>query len=378
MKQTSCLLGFITGLVAFFLLSCDRPSRTTIQIGTSAKILGHKGSGTFGEFGNSFPDNSIAGILHALEHFDGAEFDVQMSADSTLWLFHDHQIRLCDSSITNISSITDSLIISSSTCNYNNSLSPIIQLSEALKGFQEEKTLSFDLKVLQNPVAIDRMGGQGALLKFVLQTIETHFGSLHSLETLIEVPSVWYRELATSLIPYEVYVLYPTDEFHEGVTHLIPLSIGVHQVQQQEINQLETQSRPVQFWVVNTANEYMKIQSSQPRYIQTDNLPLFDWFQRNDWIVPIKRIDYQPLAYDTEFIDLFEAIQPEEPCMIQFENLPLENALLVVSIIDRHGNTIHWRGENLMELDGSYYYFTHEFPHEAKDTQIKVFIWRTS
>jgi hypothetical protein len=278
--------------------------------------------------------------------------------------------------MVNINSVSDSAIARSSDCNYNKGLSPLIQLAEALRGFQEEKTLSFDLKVLQNPLAIDQMGGQGALLKWVLQTIEAYFGSMEAIELLIEVPSLWYRELATALIPHEVYVLYRPDEFDSYLSNPTPLSIGVHQLQQHDIRQLETPDRPIQFWVINTTNEYMNIRSRQPRYIQTDNLRLFDWFRRYEWKVPITKIDYQSHASDGEFVELFDAIQTEEPRMVVVENLPHENALLVVSITDSQGNVLHWRGENLMGLEGTYYFFTHELPIENHDAQVKIFIWR--
>jgi glycerophosphoryl diester phosphodiesterase len=113
--KISCIIG-----VLLILVGCQEAleNRYELSLPNETIFLGHKGSGTQGEFGNSYPDNSISGILHAIEALDGAEFDLQLSVDSTLWLFHDHVMLNCSGDLVNIASISDSSIEANSVCNY--------------------------------------------------------------------------------------------------------------------------------------------------------------------------------------------------------------------------------------------------------------------
>ena len=57
------------------------------------KLIGHAGSGMT-QWNGMFVDNSLEGIKYALslDNCYGVEMDVSISADSTLWLFHDSEL----------------------------------------------------------------------------------------------------------------------------------------------------------------------------------------------------------------------------------------------------------------------------------------------
>ncbi len=73
-------------LTAFFLFSfCSNDEVVSYD---STLLLGHRGSGS-AAYNDSPVENTIGSVRYALEFLDGCEVDIQMSADGTLWLYHD-------------------------------------------------------------------------------------------------------------------------------------------------------------------------------------------------------------------------------------------------------------------------------------------------
>jgi glycerophosphoryl diester phosphodiesterase len=67
--------------------------------GWPTKVLMHRGGGSCGSpYGSPCPDNTLPAILHGLSTLDGAEMDIQLSKDRTLWLGHDNEVLKCDRS----------------------------------------------------------------------------------------------------------------------------------------------------------------------------------------------------------------------------------------------------------------------------------------
>ena len=77
----------------FLMLSCSKVDTDDIQNlnNNQIAIIGHGGGG-FQSPNNPYPANSFASIQQAIEGYnvDGIEVDIQMSADSVLWLYHDN------------------------------------------------------------------------------------------------------------------------------------------------------------------------------------------------------------------------------------------------------------------------------------------------
>ena len=143
------LINYIL-ILFFFCASCNKD-----QPLVKTKILGHKGSGSYNKYNNPYFDNSIKAIVFSLQNLDGSEVDIQMSKDSTLWLFHDNHIRSCEDSLINFCLLTDDEIYTFSQCNYRNSLAPLSNLFLMLDTCNyQNKFLSLDLKGLINPLAL--------------------------------------------------------------------------------------------------------------------------------------------------------------------------------------------------------------------------------
>ncbi len=84
MRFRAIILFFITLIIA----GCSK-EKSSIQ----TKIIGHAGSGMT-QWSGLFVDNSLEGIKYALslDNCYGVEIDISISADSTLWLFHDSEL----------------------------------------------------------------------------------------------------------------------------------------------------------------------------------------------------------------------------------------------------------------------------------------------
>lgn len=79
-----CLIGLIALLV-----SCERDVPYT---NTDIVFLGHKGAGG-NTINTTTPENTLAAVQSAARLLDGAEIDVQLSKDGTIWLQHNYNVN---------------------------------------------------------------------------------------------------------------------------------------------------------------------------------------------------------------------------------------------------------------------------------------------
>lgn len=79
-------------MLALLLTSCGDDVK---QSPPNTLILGHRGTGSGVRDG--YLENTPAAVREALKYADGVEQDIQMSADGTLWVFHDGAFEhLCE------------------------------------------------------------------------------------------------------------------------------------------------------------------------------------------------------------------------------------------------------------------------------------------
>jgi glycerophosphoryl diester phosphodiesterase len=88
------LAALLAALVAAPLAACDKfeylPNDPVPPIPT--RVLLHRGSGNL----TSPPPNTLESMLFGAGQLDGAEMDLELSKDGTLWLGHDNEIKECD------------------------------------------------------------------------------------------------------------------------------------------------------------------------------------------------------------------------------------------------------------------------------------------
>ena len=80
--------AFLFSGIMLLTLLINNCGERQVKIGEpETKILGHRGSGAY--CNDSLYENTLKSVIYGLQKLDGVEIDIQMSADSTVWLFHD-------------------------------------------------------------------------------------------------------------------------------------------------------------------------------------------------------------------------------------------------------------------------------------------------
>lgn len=365
-----------------FLFGCSSESEVTayeFNFPTHLITLGHKGSGTFQEYGNTFRDNSVSGILHALEELDGAEFDVQMSLDSTLWLFHDHDMLDCQGELVNIASMTDSSIEVNSACNYSAEVARFKDLVKALENVKHQsKTLSLDLKVLQNPEAIKTFGGEAELAMFIAEKINSLISEMNTFEVFIEVPFSSQVHIMESITEKTTFLIHNSFEYLRQSlreNHSSP----IHHYYKDVPSLFQNYGQQSLLWVVNSADEMMNALALNPTAIQTDNIPMVQFFRS----LPTRGIVSETLRIPppketTDFLLIKEGTLPlKEDVLfeIELDKKQLEHVQIVFSAVDGQGNTTKW--ESLPILKNTVHFFQGTQEHSALQTKrYKLYLWR--
>ena len=341
-------------------------------------VLGHKGSGTHGQFGNKFHDNSVAGILNAIEKLDGAEFDVQMSLDSTLWLFHDHVMLDCNGNLVNIATMTDSSIEANSACNYSAEISRFEDLVKALDTLKDTtKTLSLDLKVLQNPEAIKSFGGEAELALFVAERIKNYL-SKNNNNVFIEVPFSSQVDIMESITGKTTFLIHNSFEYlwqSFRMNHSAP----IHHFYTDVPELFENYGQKSLLWVVNSAEEMMNVLALRPTAIQTDNISMVQFFRA----LPVKgevneTFRIAPPEDKNDYLMINEFMGPFEQDVlfeIDLGTQHLGGVQVVFSAFDEQGISTKW--EALPYYKNIVHFFQGADEHANLQTKsYKLYLWQ--
>ena len=345
---------------------------------STIQVLGHKGSGTHGQFGNKFHDNSVKGILNAIEKLDGAEFDLQMSLDSTLWLFHDHVMLDCNGNLVNIATITDSIIEAYGACNYSSEIDRFEDLVKALDTLKHTtKTLSLDLKVLQNPESIEAYGGEAELALFVAERIKNYL-SKNNNNVFIEVPYSSQVDIMESITGKTTFLIHNSFEYLRQslrMNHSAP----IHHFYTDVPELFESYGQKSLLWVVNSAEEMMNALALRPSAIQTDNIPMVQFFRA----LPSKGIlsetfQIAPPEEKTDFLMINEFMVPiEQDVLLEIDigAQHLEGVQVVFSAVDDQGISTKW--EALPYYKNIVHFFQGAEEHANLQTKsYKLYLWQ--
>ena len=345
---------------------------------STIQVLGHKGSGTHGQFGNKFHDNSVKGILNAIEKLDGAEFDLQMSLDSTLWLFHDHVMLDCNGNLVNIATITDSIIEAYGACNYSSEIDRFEDLVKALDTLKHTtKTLSLDLKALQNPESIEAYGGEAELALFVAERIKNYL-SKNNNNVFIEVPYSSQVDIMESKTGKTTFLIHNSFEYLRQsfrMNHSAP----IHHFYTDVPELFESYGQKSLLWVVNSTEEMMNALALRPSAIQTDNIPMVQFFRA----LPSKGIlsetfQIAPPEEKTDFLMINEFMVPiEQDVLLEIDigAQHLEGVQVVFSAVDDQGISTKW--EALPYYKNIVHFFQGADEHANLQTKsYKLYLWQ--
>jgi glycerophosphoryl diester phosphodiesterase len=140
----NCLEFFIIIFLATAFSACERNPIDEMPQEPLVKVIGHRGTGSDGFWlkDPSLPgENTYGAMVFAFHYLNGAETDIQMSADGTIWLWHDDFIG---TSTNCVPCLTDAEIIE--LLPPDKSIVKLIDVLRLLKSFQNKKYLSLDVK----------------------------------------------------------------------------------------------------------------------------------------------------------------------------------------------------------------------------------------
>jgi len=186
-------------LLVMILVACSKPDQQQQIL-----VFGHAGMGL--SMDNSiYHDNSLEAISLALHlpTSNGVEVDVRLSADGTLWLYHDEWLEAESNGVGCVSELSDEQL--SKLTYRSNKKEKLAKLSDALALLQEDQVLFLDLKQV-NSCRNERIDFEQLMESFESQ-IESHKNQVK----IICSYEFWINQLANE---YEVY--YSTDDVIEG------------------------------------------------------------------------------------------------------------------------------------------------------------------
>lgn len=374
-------------LVCFFFCSCQEKDHKEyeLSIPKSIKFLGHKGSGPIGKNGNnSLIENSWKSIENAVNSLDGTEIDIQMSADSTLWVFHDHELLDCNNQNVNIGDCSDQKIDSISKCQYRNEMltfEEFINRSSLQKW--SDKTISLDLKVLYNPVHLSRFSSGEELAKYVIEKLKHQIAN-STFQVLFEVPTREQYNLFNESFKGLVYLVdhAPSVDFlKKEKERNTNLSLPLHELS--ETNDF-FKDQNLQLWTINSPNDFFSSLKYNPTFIQSDNIPMMRFFriiQNGAEIYHSHPETYVVGNVIAEFYPLVKRELPKYATLVEINSTEKEfpdQLLLTFSVFDSNDEPVHWEGYDLGVLDHSYIFIDPDFLSKKNGYKFAIGIWNKS
>lgn len=382
MKILASLFSIILSLL--LLAACSAEPK--ISVPKEIKFIGHKGSGTINENGNiELQENTWESIANAMNSIDGSEIDLQLSADSTLWLFHDHKILNCQDSLINLFLCSDEELLKISECNYDsNLLSMSTFLTKVKTQNWEGKIICLDLKLLYNPAMDQSQESQQMLLSFTGNKLLNTFKS-SPFEVLIEVFEENQHTFFDNIFPGNTFLVNysPTKNFiHEMKEKNRRLSLPLYELNKEKQN---TDAQIDNIWTINTANEFFKGLKLDPKVMQSDNIPMMQFFksiQEGKALSNTVVLDSFVKTKEEEFNHLLELKLPlENNQLLHFETFKRdfpEEVFLVYKGFNERDSSVYWQGVELAKNANPFLFLDSDFMKHKNASKIHINIWNKS
>lgn len=351
------------------------------EIGLSKKqlqetaIIGDVGNKDGSLFSKNIYANSFESIAMALKSTDGAQVDIQISKDSTLWLFGEKTIRDCKfQKFKSLSEYDDGVIKFSSVCWYEKQLIPLdsfIYLMDSA-GFID-KTISLNLQSINDPVAAKRFGGEEKLAELMAQKL-TALNQIKGLTFLAELPTIkaiQAFEKQSDLAPYlRISENSRMEDYHR-------LSVPI--LRQKEVNRKKVKS--FQLYGANTADQLLDGIKSGAQIVQTSDLEMAEFIQKSSdkESKHLAKDSLNENISDTLFSASLSEDQLKKNFMLKLsisEGVDLSGATLYIQGFNEDGDEVMWEGDRMQENKSTYWKFINSEELEEKGCkQILVYIW---
>lgn len=379
------IILLLTMFFLFFACQKSDSKKLNISIPASMKFLGHKGSGPIGENGNSsMIENTWESIEKAIDALDGSEIDIQMSADSTLWVFHDHVLLDCNNRKVNIGSCSDEKLDSISNCHYKSEILTFETfINRSISKEWKGKIISLDLKLLYNPILLQRFQSSKNLALYLIEKFKRDLNDL-SFMILFEVPSLEQYVFFSEHFKNRVYLVnhQPSDYFLESEKKReTDLSLPYREL---NVDNSYFENQKIQLWTINSPSDFFGSVKLNPNFIQSDNVPLMHFFrkiQKGEKIYNIYSKKYTVGMENSEFYPLVKKELPKKNILIEISSSEKDypdEFILTFSAFDSNDNAVHWEGYELNKLDYPSFFINPTFLADKNAKKFAVSIWNKS
>ena len=363
--------------------SCDNDKTIQIPISEHLKFIGHKGSGPIDKNGNiNLLENTWDAIANAMDKLDGSEIDIQMSSDSTLWIFHDHKLLNCEDSLINFFLCSDEELSQISKCNYNDKLMQLSSfISKANAQNWENKILSLDMKVLYNPEVNRIFKRQEELLNYIEHKVKT-LSDNSLLDFYFEVFTMNEYNHLNQVFPGKVFLV----NYSPSLAFIQDMNVKQKHLSL-PVNELSDSSknkgvRVQNLWTINTPDQFIKSLSYHPLLLESDNIPLMLFFkslQEGKKLKCASSIQY-PIRLKKEEFHALDSIKFPlyRNLLFQFETMSdtfPEGVFLTFTAFSEDGESKKWEGIKLNETPKGHYFLNPKYFEYLGASKVKISIW---
>ncbi len=262
----------IFALLMLAISSCEKITYSVDNpiAGLPTSVLMHKGSGE----NPDFIPNTLAGAKFGLSVLDGIELDIQISADGTLWLDHDNEVRDCYGNIIGcFQEMTDDEINAYGICNGTVKYNTLESVFELMSSEYPESLLSLDVKgqyceLLNTPETMRLMAEEiiNLVVKYKMEN-----------KVLVESSSLAFmNELDNQDIVGQCVI--SLGDIDEGIANAaatkargISLKYGVEELNGEVVSLIHKKGYGLIVWLINEPEDIVHVWNSKPDFIQTDN-----------------------------------------------------------------------------------------------------------
>jgi glycerophosphoryl diester phosphodiesterase len=262
-------LRFFLLIALTLLLSCTKKQDFNIvNINNSISILGHSGMAK----GNQYPPNSLESIIKCINiGADGAEFDVQMTKDSVLVIYHD---ELLEESTNGSGYIHDKNWSEIKHLNYTTFLetykvASVEDVFQALKS-PASYTFSFDCKNYSSDSSDELFARYSRTIAAIINKYDAFNNTYIEFQDERLIKSLKEINPTCKILVYQDYTSAVTliEKYN-----LCGLVIRFNEISADQTNDLHQKGITVAVFSVKTKNDLFDAIDKNCDIIQTDNVP---------------------------------------------------------------------------------------------------------
>lgn len=281
MFSRNLILILLSAVVVLF-NSC-RKYETLVE--TDIVYYGHKGGGS-NIYNENFMENTIPSFEEALEFLDGVEFDIQLSADGTIWIYHNHNLNDKSCIPANapkyIPLMKDEEIEATFLCEFGKK-DRIYRFSEVVELWNNRSRsfpMTIDIKISYPNSVIEEFGGRSAYYERLAKAVADNVKSPVNTEKISFefLSTVFLDELKKYEATKNMVLFYSGDGgMEEHIDKAIAggydgISLGYQNVTKESIVKANNKGLLVQIWTVYYIDELKATYELSPDFIHTDNI----------------------------------------------------------------------------------------------------------